>query len=273
MTEVYDRQLKKLVEVKHFGGGLLDRIYKYNFLTKILTSKTTSRLYGAWNQTKFSKKKIKRFIKENSINLKLFEKKEYHSFNDFFIRKYKKLNISNTGFISPCDGKLLVYKINNHLKVKIKGQEYSLKELIDNPEEFKNGCVFVYRLSLDNYHRFHYIDDGVRLERILKKGRLHTVSSSSDNYKVYIENEREYSVLDTKHYGKIIYMEVGALLVGKIINHNLDTFKRGEEKGYFLPGGSTIIIIANNIKVDQDILEQSKKNIETIVHVGEKVGR
>ena len=67
-------------------------------------------------------------------------------------------------------------------------------------------------------------------------------------------------------------MEVGALLIGKIINHDLDTFKRGEEKGYFLPGGSTVIIIANNIKVDKDILENSKNNIETLVEVGEKVG-
>ena len=67
-------------------------------------------------------------------------------------------------------------------------------------------------------------------------------------------------------------MEVGALLVGKIINYNLDTFNRGEEKGYFLPGGSTVIIIAKNIKVDSDILKYSKEGIETIVHVGEKVG-
>ena len=67
-------------------------------------------------------------------------------------------------------------------------------------------------------------------------------------------------------------MEVGALLVGKIINYDYDKFKKGEEKGYFLPGGSTIVIIANNIKPDKDILEYSNKGIETIVKVGEKVG-
>ena len=62
------------------------------------------------------------------------------------------------------------------------------------------------------------------------------------------------------------------LLVGKIINYDYDTFKRCEEKGYFLPGGSTIIIVANNINIDKDILKYSKKDIETIVSVGEKVG-
>ena len=90
--------------------------------------------------------------------------------------------------------------------------------------------------------------------------------------KIYKENEREYSILDTKHFGQIIYMEVGAMLIGKIINHDLDTFKRGDEKGYFLPGGSTVVVIANNIKVDKDILNNSKNNIETLVEVGEKVG-
>jgi phosphatidylserine decarboxylase len=272
MTKVYNRQTKNIEEVKHFGGNKLNKIYKYNLLTRILTSKTISRIYGWTNSTRLSKKKISKFIKENNIDMNLYKKEKYYSFNDFFIRKKKNISFDN-GFISPCDGKLLVYKIKDNLSVRIKNQNYYLSELIEEVDSFKKGYVFVYRLSLDNYHRFHYIDDGKRIKRIKHNGRLHTVSSSSAKYKIYIENEREYSVLETKHYGKIIYMEVGALLVGKIINHNLDTFKRGEEKGYFLPGGSTIIIIANNIKVDNDILEQSKKNIETIVHVGEKVGR
>ena len=55
-------------------------------------------------------------------------------------------------------------------------------------------------------------------------------------------------------------------------NHHKKTFKRGEEKGYFLPGASTVIVVANNINVDKDILLYSKKGIETAVSVGEKVG-
>ena len=62
------------------------------------------------------------------------------------------------------------------------------------------------------------------------------------------------------------------MMVGKIVNHKKDRFQKGEEKGYFLPGGSTIIILANNIKVDKDILEYSSKGIETVVKIGEKVG-
>ena len=272
MTKVYNRKTKKFEEIKHFGGNKLDKIYKVPFLTRITTSKYISRIYGWYNQTKHSKKKISKFISENNINMKLYKKEDYSCFNDFFIRQKKKIKVDKEGFISPCDAKLLVYRINKNLKINIKNQIYSLEELIDENISYKNGYIFIYRLSLDDYHRFHYIDDGKRIKRKKYSGRLHTVSSSSHKYKIYKENEREYSVLETKNFGKIIYMEVGALLIGKIINYDLDTFKRGQEKGYFLPGGSTVIIIANNIKVDEDILKNSKNNIETIVTTGEKVG-
>lgn len=272
MTKVYNRDTKKIEEIKHFGKNKLDKIYQVPILTSLATSKLVSKIYGWYNSSSFSKKKIKKFIEENNIDMNLYKKEEYSCFNDFFIRKLKKINYSKEGFISPCDGKLLVYKIQKDLKVKIKNQNYKIEELIEEDINLNNAYIFIYRLSLDNYHHFHYIDDGKRIKRIKVKGRLHTVSSSSDNYKIYKENEREYSILETKSFGKIIYMEVGALLIGKIINYDLEQFKRGEEKGYFLPGGSTVIIIANNIKVDKDILDHSKKNIETIVKVGEKVG-
>ena len=271
MTKVYDRKLKKVIDVKHFGESKLNTIYKNKLLTRILTSKIISKIYGINNKTKLSKKKISKFIKDNNIDMSLYEKKDYKSFNDFFIRRLKKINIDK-GFISPCNGKLLVYKIDDKLKVNIKGLDYSIEELLNDIIDYSNSYIFIYRLALDDYHRFHYIDDGKRIKRVKIKGRLHTVSSSSNNYKIYKENEREYSILQTKHYGKIIYMEVGALLVGKIINYDLNKFKKGEEKGYFLPGASTVIIIAKNIKVDKDILKYSKQNIETLVHVGERVG-
>ena len=272
MTKVYNRKTKKVEDIKHFGGNTLDKIYQIPILTKLVTSKPLSKIYGLYNSTRLSKNKINKFITNNDIDMSKYKKENYKSFNDFFIRKLKKIDIDKKGFISPCDAKLLVYKIDKNLKIKVKNITYKIDELIDEEIDYKNGYVFIYRLALDDYHRFHYIDDGRRIKRKRIKGRLHTVSSSSEEYKIYKENEREYSILETKNYNKIIYMEVGALLVGKIINYDKDTFKRGEEKGYFLPGGSTIIIIANNIKVDNDILEYSKKNIETIVHVGERVG-
>ncbi len=277
MTKVYNRKTKQLEEVKHFGGSILNKIYKHKTIANIITSKHISKLiskiYGFYDKSRISKYKINKFIKDNNIDMSLYEDIDYKNFNEFFIRKYKKINFNKKDFISPCDGKLLVYKISDNLKVKVKNNIYTVQELLNrNDDDFKDSYMFIYRLSVDNCHRFYYIDDGKRIDRVRVNGKLHTVSSSSDEYKIYKENEREYSVLDTKNFGKIIYMEVGALLIGKIINYDKEKFTRGEEKGYFLPGGSTIIIIAKDIKVDEDILKYSNKNIETIVNIGEKVG-
>ncbi len=159
MTKVYDRKLKKIIDVKHFGGSKLDKIYKNKLLTRIITSKFISKIYGLYNSLGISKRKINKFVKENNIDLNIYEKKDYKSFNDFFIRKLKNINIED-GFISPCNGKLLVYKINDKLKVNVKGIDYSIKELLNKNINYSNGYIFIYRLALDDYHRFHYIDDG-----------------------------------------------------------------------------------------------------------------
>ena len=274
MTKVYNRKTKKIEEIKHIAEKPLKKIYSSKFITNIATNKFISKVYGLYNKTFLSKYKIPKFIKNNNINMSLYEDKKYKSFNEFFIRKYKKLNFDEKDFISPCDAKLSVYKINKNMKVKVKNFTYTLEELLDTSEyNFSNAYMFIYRLSVDDCHRYYYIDDGILEKRVRVKGKLHTVSDTSSNYKIYRENEREYSVLNTKNFGQIIYMEVGALLIGKIINHDLKEFKRGEEKGYFLPGGSTVIVIANNIEVDNDILKNSENDIETLVRIGEKVGK
>ena len=64
-------------------------------------------------------------------------------------------------------------------------------------------------------------------------------------------------------------------MVGKIANHDKKSFKRGEEKGYFLFGGSTIIIMTKKdiLEIDEDILKNSEKGIETKVKQGEKIAK
>lgn len=274
--KVYNRKTKKYEEIETFGQNALKKVYSSKLLLKIATSRPISKLYGLYNKSIISKSQIKKFIKSNNIDMSKYEETTYKTFNEFFIRKLKKYNIDKNkkSLISPCDSKLTVYKIKEDLNLNIKDQNYNLNELFDNEnlDEFKNGYVLVFRLSVDNYHRFHYIDDGKTLKRKIIKGKFHTVSDASKKYKIYKENQREYSILDTENFGKMIYMEVGAMLIGKIINHNLPNFKKGEEKGYFLPGASTVVLVLNNIKIDDDILENSKNNIETLVEIGEKIG-
>ena len=132
----------------------------------------------------------------------------------------------------------------------------------------------IYRLSMDDYHRFMFLDDGNIINSKKIKGVLHTIRPISKRYNVFCQNSRQVTFLNTKNFGRVIQIEVGAMLVGKIVNYKKINFKRLEEKGYFDFGGSTIVQLfeKEKIKIDGDILTKSKENIETKVEIGMKIG-
>ena len=279
---IYDRESKTVNEDSQYGGKYLNFLYNKAFgriLLKLIISPVFSKINGKYNSMRISKKKIKKFINEYNIGINEYEEKEYKSFNEFFIRKKKKTEYDKEkySFISPADSKLTVYKIEDDLTIKVKQSMYTIEDLIQDKldlDQFKNGNCLVFRLSMDNYHRYCYVDDG-KIESTKRiKGKLHTVSSISNKHKVYSQNTRVCSYINTENFGKIICIEVGALTVGKINNRDEINCKKGEEKGYFELGGSTIIILTNDkVKIDNDILEYSNQGIETKVKYGERIGK
>jgi phosphatidylserine decarboxylase len=225
----------------------------------------------------------KKLIKKYNINQQEYEKQKFTSYNDFFTRKKKEkyLNIdkNKNHLISPADSKLTVYDIKENSMFKIKDSYYSINELLNGDsisEQYKNGKILIFRLEPTDYHRYCYIDDGTKNGNKYIKGIFHTVKNIAlKKYNIYKKNAREYTTLDTKNFGKVIQIEVGALIVGRIKNHHKEhQYKKGEEKGYFEFNGSTIALIfkKNKIEIDQDIKENSKNHIETIVKYGEKIG-
>ena len=252
-------------------------------ILKIITRRWISNLIGLYMNSSLSKHKIKKFIDKNNINTYEYEYKHYKSYNDFFTRKVieskRPINASKDTLISPCDSKLLAYKINDDLTLRIKDSFYSINSLIEEDimEEYKGGDALVFRLSTDNYHRYCYIDSGKKSKNYYINGIFHTVQPISLNhYNFYKTNSREWTILYTNNFGKVIDIDVGALGVGRIKNnHNEYEFKKGEEKGYFEFGGSTIVLLfkKNTIELDRDIIENSKDNIETIVKYGERIGK
>lgn len=279
---VYDRVTKEYEENNQQNAGALNFLYNTivgRVLLKILITPVISKIVGFFHDTALSKIKIKKFIKTNNINMAEYEEKEYKNFNDFFTRKKKtKIKKLKAGeFASPADSKLLVYKITKDLKVTIKNSTYTLDELVDHKidlKEYKNGYCLIFRLAVDNYHRYSFPDSGVVEETYNIKGKLHTVSSISKDFPIYKENHRVITKLNTKNFEDIIYIEVGALCVGKIINHDITHFEQCEEKGYFKMGGSTIAVLVKDKKLilDKDILDNATKEIEVKVKCGEKIG-
>ena len=281
--KIYDRRTDSYEEIEQFGAGKLDFLYNNpvgRILLGIAVSPFVSNIYAKKNSRKSSVKKIPGFIADHKIDMSDYIDKEYQSFNDFFIRELKpgKRPVDMTGeaLIAPCDSKLLVYEIGKDTSMRIKGRTYTVDEILADSEdakEFAGGVALVFRLTVDDYHRFSYPDRGCVISRRMIKGKLHTVSPVSKDHKIYVENTRQVNMLKTENFGNMAYIEVGAMLVGRIVDNGVDVFDRGQEKGHFEPGGSTIVILVNNVKIDKDILEQSESGIETKVRLGERIGR
>ena len=201
-------------------------------------------------------------------------------------------------------------KASNPLPLEIKGNLYSIEKILKAPcpEFLKGGTLLVFRLSLPDYHRYIFPARGKLLRTKKIKGRLDSVRKDAAHFKAFSENKREISLLELNGMGKILHVEVGAMLVGHIHNHvgckpsfdkavechkekgtechrekgNIQfggknplsySFTEGEEKGYFSLGGSTIVEMLNDkIVIDDDLFENTNKGLETKLEIGERIG-
>ncbi|WP_066495238.1 phosphatidylserine decarboxylase [Abyssisolibacter fermentans] len=259
-------------------------------LKYIVKKKLFSILYGKFQDTNLSKSKIKDFVNNFNIDMSEAQREnisDYTNFNDFFTRKLKKesreIIFDNSVLISPADSKLMAYEnINTDNMIQVKGSYYSLSELLDDKDQAKNynnGCCLIFRLCPTDYHRFHFPDSGEIGDVNKIKGEYFSVNPIilSNVPKVYCRNKRHIATLKSDNFGNISIIEVGATCVGTIIQTYKPHTKinRGDEKGYFKFGGSTVILLLkeNTVKIDDDIIKNSLEGIETQVYMGEKIGR
>ena len=156
----------------------------------------------------------------------------------FFTRKIipekRPIEMQEDQLIAPADSKLTYYPIREDTHLLIKDSLYSLSDLLQDEtlaKEYHGGDCLIFRLTVDDYHRYCFIDDGDLEGEHYIPGKFHTVNPiANDYYPIYKQNARSYSLLHTKNFGDVIYMEVGAMMVGKIVNHPIKSFKKGEEK-------------------------------------------
>lgn len=276
---LYDRQTKKLCnsEPESKSVKFLYKTVVGRIILKVVILQTLSKILGKFYQTKFSKRRIKSFVKAN--NLEITNIDQYKTFNDFFTRKYHfDLKFGNNDMISVAESKLSIYDIDENSILTIKNQKYNLETLLDNKtlaKEYYGGTCLIFRLCVDNYHRYCYFDSGKVTNEKYIPGKLHTVRPIAyEDYKPLIENTRNYSVLETDNFGTAIQMEVGAVLVGKFTNQPCTEYTKGTERGYFELGGSTVVVLLKKDKLILDKDLQNLVNTETEINVayGEKLG-
>lgn len=252
-------------------------------LLKPLTSRAFSKAAGTFMDSRFSKPLIGRFVKKNGIHLEDFHADAFTCFNDCFTRKIKDgkrpLDPDPQALIAPCDALLSAYRITEDIRLSVKNSVYSVEDLLGNKElaaGYTDGICLVFRLCVHHYHRYIYLDNGHKENNVFIKGKLHTVRPIAlETYPVFARNCREYTVMHTEHFGDVTQIEVGALLVGKIQNHHQSgEIKRGNEKGTFLYGGSTVILLLqkDQVALDSRFFEATEKDLETEVEMGERLG-
>ncbi|WP_158800171.1 archaetidylserine decarboxylase [Pedobacter sp. L105] len=290
-TLIYDRRIKKVIEENAFKVSGLLFLYQTRtgktLMNLILKWRFISVLYGMFMKSKRSLKQIPVFIKHYNIDLKEIKNplNTFKSFNDFFIRELKAgsrpVDHQPEHLISPADSRLFVFPIDQAVSFPVKGYWYHLDQLVKDKElaaAYEGGWCFIYRLAPSDYHRYNYIDSGSQEKVITLNGVLHSVNpiALKEVNNIMAKNYRELTLLKTENFGDVVHIEVGALFVGKIVQRfqSAYDFKRGEEKGWFEFGGSTVIQLfkKGTILPDSDILEQSQKGIEVLVKLNEKVG-
>lgn len=253
------------------------------FFLKPLASRPLSKLCGAFLDSRLSAFLIKSFARNNNINIDDYETDGIKTFNQFFRRKIKEgrrvFDMEPSKLCCPCDGLLSVWNISDDTVIPVKQSEFTVSSLLKDKElaaEYDGGLCLVFRLCVDNYHRYAYADSGKKGPNIFIPGVLHTVRPIAlESRPVFVENCREYTLIESPVFGKLVQMEVGAMLVGRIVNLEGEGMaERGKEKGFFEYGGSTIILLVKKdmAKINQDILDNSQKGIESPVKMGQVIG-
>lgn len=276
----------EIIESRGGQEKLLEVLYNNpagKVLLKGLTSSVVSKAAGAFYDSALSRRLIPPFIKSADIDMSEYEFCSFRSFNEFFTRKIRSecrpIDKTPEAFISPCDSKLSVYKIDEQSRFIIKNGIYSTASLLKCPklaEKYNGGLCMIFRLEVNDYHRYIYPDNGTKSRNYHIQGKYHTVNPIAlDSVDIYKENTREFTILHTENFGDVVQMEVGAMLVGRIKNHHeKHCFKRGEEKGMFEYGGSTVVIMTlpGAVELDSVFFENTADGYETVVKMGERIG-
>ncbi|KAL1217456.1 Phosphatidylserine decarboxylase proenzyme 2 [Cardamine amara subsp. amara] len=213
----------------------------------------------------------------------------FKTFNEFFIRELKPgarpIAYMNRDDVSVCaaDCRLMAFQlVEDSTRFWIKGRKFSIRGLLGksvNPNDFLDGSLVIFRLAPQDYHRFHVPVSGVIEKFVDLSGSLYTVNPIAVNSKycnVFTENKRTVAIISTAEFGKVAFVAIGATMVGSInfVRKEGDHVKKGDQLGYFSFGGSTVICVfeKDSIRIDEDLLANSSRSLETLVSVGMQLG-
>jgi phosphatidylserine decarboxylase len=245
------------------------------------------RLIALYQESPLSKKKIEPFIKKHRIDMSEFKPVIYRSYAEFFHREFlpdaRPFTKNPNELAAFAEARYFGWeRLEPDQEFPIKSRSLDAAGLLGSKERaasFVGGPVIVARLSPVDYHHMHYPDDGRTLEQDRLGRSLWTVTWTALQNKpdIYLVNERAVNLVETVNFGRLGFVEIGALSVGRIVQkHPFDQpFKRGDEKAVFKFGGSAVVLFGEpgKWKPSDDILAHSSENMETLIRLGEPIGQ
>lgn len=272
---------------------LTEWIERTQFLRLRLREKTLE--YGRQERTPASRNKIESFIKFYNINMNDFEPSDsnaYATFEEFFTRSLKPGSRTIHDEDNPCqavvvaDSRVVVFdSVAITQSIWIKGKQFSIQNLTLEPKLSKvwsDGAVASFRLSPQDYHRYHSPVEGTLVWWKQIPGEYYNVDAIAlrSNVDILTSNARSCACISTKAFGQVLFVAIGATGVGTVKFHDHfrkegSKIKKGEEVGMFEFGGSSIIVAfeKGRILFDEDLISVSKRAITVNVEVGMRLGK
>ena len=197
----------------------------------------------------------------------------WHTFNDFFARRLASPDmrpVADAEVVSPADSwpkELWTIGDDNRLEypanLQIKTAKLSdIAQLIGEDSEYKDafagGTLTHTFLDVNDYHRYHSPVEGIicELRHIpgVAAGGGYTLWDNEQKLYYYhndmgfqMVETRSCAIIETEDYGLVAMMPIG---MSQICSCNWleslhvgDRLERGQEMGYFLFGGSDIVLI------------------------------
>jgi phosphatidylserine decarboxylase precursor len=178
-----------------------------------------------------SHSQIKGFIDYYNINMDDFEPSDpekYGSFEDFFVRKHKEgtrpITEPNNPNVAVCcaDSRVVTYDtVAESKKLWIKGTDFNITNLVMDVNlgrKFDDGAVASFRLSPQDYHRYHSPIAGTVKEFRSLPGEYYEVDpiAINSNVNILTSNARDYLVIETEEFGDVLFVAIGATEVGTV---------------------------------------------------------
>lgn len=284
-----NRYTGKIETEKVYGEAFLDWTYNSSLgklpLHLFVKRPFFSKWYGRKMNHPDTKKKIGPFIDDYEMADEDFLEslESFPHFNAFFYRKLKQSArpISDSEVVFPADGRHLGFEKASAIKdFFVKGQRFDIKELLQDDylyKMFKDGPLVLSRLCPTDYHRYHFPVTGTPGTTRLINGPLYSVSPIAlrKNLAYLWQNKRTVTLIETTDIGTVAVLEIGATCVGAIHQTYQENklVNKGDEKGFFSFGGSSVITIfqPNKIALEKDLLQNTLIQRELYAKMGDRL--